>query len=90
MVNSMKYFIAILFISFYANQVSAQKQWTLKECVDYALENNIQIKQSQILLDVSEQDQKASFGNMLPNLNASASHNYFFGRSIDPTTNIIY
>ena len=83
----MKYSFAILFLIICNFEMQAQKQWALKECVEYALENNIQIKQSKISLDVTEQDQRASFGNMLPNLNGSASHNYFFGRSIDPTTN---
>lgn len=83
----MKYIIAIFFFVICTFEMQAQKQWTLKECVDYALENNIQIKQSMLSLQVVEQDKKANFGNMLPNLNGSASHSYFFGRSIDPTTN---
>ena len=31
----------------------AQKKWSLKDCIDYAIENNISIKQSQLDLETS-------------------------------------
>jgi len=40
-------FTAVLF--FGASTVSeAQEEWTLQKCIDYALENNIQIKQQEL------------------------------------------
>lgn len=65
---------------------SAQKVWTLQECVDHALKNNIQIKQSALNLDLADVSKDQSLATMLPSLNAGASHNYYFGRSVDPTT----
>ena len=64
--------------------VSAQenKVWNLKECVDYALENNISIKQSELDKNSAIQDVTAAKWNFAPNLNASASQNYNFGSSI--------
>ncbi|MGB0887493.1 MAG: TolC family protein [Vicingaceae bacterium] len=66
------------------SSVSAQetKIWTLKECVDYALENNISIKQSELDKNSSLEDVKAAKWNFAPNLNASASQNFNFGSSI--------
>jgi outer membrane protein len=65
----------------------AQKAWTLKECIDYALRNNIQIKQNQLNADLSRVKLEQSVASMFPNLNGSASHSYNYGRTIDPFTN---
>lgn len=60
----------------------AAKIWTLQECVNYALENNITVKQAQLDKDISIEDLKAAKWNFAPNLNASASQNFNFGSSI--------
>jgi len=65
----------------------SQKKWTLEECINYALENNIYIKQSKINVETDRINSTQSKLNILPNLNASASHNYNWGRNIDPTSN---
>jgi outer membrane protein len=66
----------------------AQEKWSLQRCVDHSIQNNLQIKQSLLNLDmagIKNVQNKASF---LPSANASATHNYNFGRNIDPVTNI--
>ncbi|CAL2108080.1 outer membrane protein [Tenacibaculum sp. 190524A02b] len=60
----------------------SQKQWTLKECVDYALKNNITIKQNTLNVQLAEKDVAIAKGNFLPNLNASASQGLNFGSFI--------
>ncbi len=65
---------------------SQNKKWTLRACVDYALENNISIKQSELDLRTSEISKKGAIGNFLPSLNASASHSWSIGLGQDPTT----
>jgi outer membrane protein len=64
--------------------VSAQdtKVWNLKECVEFALENNISVKQSELDKNSSLEDVKAAKWNFAPNLNASVSQNFNFGSSI--------
>ena len=66
------------------SSVSAQdtKVWTLIECVDYAVENNISVKQSELDKKISEEDVKTAKWNFAPDLNASASQNFNFGSSI--------
>ena len=59
----------------------SQKKWTLKECVDYALENNITIKQNKLTASLAEKDVAISKGNFLPNLNASSSGRFNSGLS---------
>jgi len=60
----------------------AQKKWSLKECVEHALEHNISVKQSMLDIDLAKQDLVSSKGNFLPTLRASASQNYNFGSFI--------
>ncbi|KAA3642653.1 MAG: TolC family protein [Bacteroidetes bacterium] len=63
------------------------KQWTLEECINHALENNIQIQQSELNLLITNQNLAQSKYGMLPNINGFASHTYNFGQTIDPFTN---
>lgn len=65
---------------------SQQKQWTLEECISHALQNNIQIKQQEIMTEYQVSALEQSKLNILPTLNGSASHNYAFGRALDETT----
>ncbi len=58
------------------------KIWTLQECVSYALENNISVKQAQLDKEISIEDVKSAKWNFAPNLNANASQNFNFGSSI--------
>lgn len=81
-----KSFLAgILFLLFSITSFG-QKVWTMQECVDSALKNNIQIKQSEIATKISEHNQTQSFYNMFPSLNGNGSYSYNRGRSVDPTT----
>ncbi|MEO5602217.1 MAG: TolC family protein, partial [Cyclobacteriaceae bacterium] len=61
--------------------------WTLKECVDYALANNLQVKRSELSVELSDIENKQAKFSMLPSANASASYGYNWGRGIDPVTN---
>ena len=68
--------------------LSQSKKWTLQECVDYALKNNISIKQSELNLKATEIDKNATFYSFLPNLNGSASHSWSIGANTNPVTNV--
>ncbi|MDI1235765.1 MAG: TolC family protein [bacterium] len=70
----------------YTTKVSAQK-FTLKQCIDYAWSNNLDIKQSELNNASANIDVKASKAILLPNLSASAGQNYQFGRTVDRFTN---
>lgn len=78
-------FFSISFLSI--AQEGSTKVWTLEECIQYALENNIQIQQSELTQQMAEQDVIASKYNLLPNLNGFASNIYNYGQTIDPFTN---
>ncbi|MEO6346494.1 MAG: TolC family protein [Aquaticitalea sp.] len=63
------------------------KKWTLKECVEYALENNISVKQSELDLEVTDVEKLTAIGNFLPSLNANAGVSNNTGLSFNPVTN---
>ncbi|CDF77965.1 outer membrane transport/efflux protein [Formosa agariphila KMM 3901] len=63
------------------------KQWTLEECVNYALENNISIKQSELDTDLAGIDKSDAVMNFLPTVNANASYNINTGANVNPATN---
>ena len=52
-------------------QAQENKKWTLKECIDYALEKNIQLQQDKISLQESEVDVKSAKAALFPNLSFS-------------------
>jgi outer membrane protein len=65
----------------------SQKKWTLKECVDRALERNISVQQNKLNLKSAEKDVAIAKGNFLPNLNGNTGGNLNFGSGFDPVTN---
>lgn len=66
---------------------TAQKQWSLQECIDYANKKNIQIQQSELNSQSALNNYQQSYGNFVPTLNGNATHFYNFGQTIDRYTN---
>ena len=62
--------------------VSAQQQWTLRQCIDYAVEHNIQVKQQEVSRMQRELDVNTAKNSRLPDLSASASESFSFGRGL--------
>lgn len=69
------------------NYLNAQENWSLAKCIDYAFENNNQIKQTELQKQITEENVKANKFKTLPNLNAQTSYGFNFGQTIDPFTN---
>ena len=62
---------------------TAQKQqWTLKECIDYALDHNLSIKQRDVNRQQQEVEVSTAKNSRLPDLNATAGENFSFGRGL--------
>ncbi|QDO94957.1 TolC family protein [Formosa sediminum] len=62
------------------------KIWSLEDCITYAIENNITVKDADLDKDISEVNYDKSKSSRLPNLFGSASQNFTNGNSIDPIT----
>ena len=79
--------VALLFVGI---TTSAQtKKWTLQECVDYAIKNNISIQQSELDLETTAIGKKAAIGSFLPSINANASHSWNIGLNQNITTGLL-
>ena len=73
--NQKKYFsLLLLLIGLYSN--GQARKWTLEECVKYALDHNISIRQTELDAQTAAIDKKDAFGSFLPNVSASASHSW--------------
>lgn len=82
--------ISLLFVFLIGLPSEAQtKKWTLKECVDYALQHNITIKQTDLDAQAAAIDKKAALGNFLPTINGSASHSWNIGLNQNITTGLL-
>jgi len=66
--------------------VAAQQAWSLENCLQYAMENNIQIKQSVLNTEYNENLLKQSKLGQIPSLSGSANYSASWGRSLDETT----
>ena len=53
----------------------AQKKWTMQECIDYAMANNISLRKSSLQRISTNEDLLASKAQLLPSLNFSTSQN---------------
>ena len=54
--------------------IHAQKKWTLDECINYAMENNITLKKTKLQQQSAEENVRQSKAALLPTLSASTNH----------------
>ncbi|MEI9809751.1 MAG: TolC family protein [Bacteroidota bacterium] len=71
------------------NIVSGQEKWDLKKSVDYALKNNISVRQADLQSRFSQLTLRQNKAGQFPNLNFDASGGYRLGRSENPTTGVL-
>jgi len=84
----------ILIFSFFVSAQAqtedlANKKWTLEDCVNYAIENNIQVKQSENNIALAEVDKRQAIGNFIPTLNFSSVGAWNSGLTQDPATGVL-
>ncbi len=85
----LKSFCSLVFLSFFLLNITGQnKAWTYSECLDFALENNLSVKNGELNVVRGEVNLKQSKANMLPTFNVGGGYGINWGRSIDPTTNL--
>ncbi len=63
--------------------VKAQKVWSLEECINYALENNLQIKRQELNVQYYKNNANQSYFNALPNANANINQGWSSGQTYD-------
>jgi outer membrane protein len=77
-------FILLLLIN---SVLFAQEKWSLEDCIDYALKNNLDIESRRIASETNKEMLAQSKRNRLPYIDAGTNYNINFGKSVDPNTN---
>jgi len=80
-----KLFIFLLILTSF--KVFSQKIFSIKECVEYSIQNNIQIKQSTLNSELNANSLNQNKNNRYPNLSGNASYGYNWGKAVDAFTN---
>ena len=89
MITTIRYLL-VLFALLFAFNVEAQtKLWTLEECVNYAIQNNITVQQTKLETKTAEINKTAAIGGFLPNISANAAHSWNIGLNQNITTGLL-
>jgi len=81
-------YILFLLLIFCHQESSAQgDKWTLEDCINYAVKNNIGLKRQRLQTETAEVNLLKSKMNLLPSLNLGSDVSIQYGRSIDPISN---
>ncbi len=85
-------FTALLFFVFTLTGFKsyAQEKWSLDSCVNYAIDNNITVKQKVLNVNYRENQHKQSRYDIVPNLNGEVGQGFSFGRSLNVVDNKYY
>ncbi len=86
-----KYILTLLFITCSilarAQKTDTSTLLTLQSCLDIAVKNNLQVKQSNTSAELARIDLRQSKENLLPSIGGNANRTFFQGRGISPVTN---
>ena len=86
----MKFKLTILLLfAAVATTLAQSKKWSLQECVEYAMENNLSVAQFELDLENVKIEKSDAIGNFLPSLNANTTVSERSGLVTNPRTNII-
>ena len=78
-----KYLILVVLVALVRLDILAQpKQWSLRECCDYAVAHSISIKQQQNQCRQQEIQLSTAKNSRLPDLSGSMGQNFSFGRGL--------
>lgn len=81
MEDKMKSFITLIALTV-ALPSAAQEAWSLRRCIDHAIEHNLSIKQQEAARDQSAVELNTARWSRLPNLNGSVGQSFNFGRAL--------
>ena len=63
--------------------ISAQKKWTLDDCINYAIENNLTMRQARLTKKAVQENTKQSKAELFPSLSASTNHTVAYDPWVD-------
>ena len=80
--------LALVFFISLSAQAQEVKKWTLEECVNFAFDNSLSVKRSELTMQGEEVTLKQNQLSRIPTLSANVFNSWRWGRSIDPTSNL--
>jgi len=83
----MKKYIILIAVLLVAGGSFAQQSWSLKDCVEYALKHNIQIKKQEIANEQQKVALNTAKNQRLPNVTGDVRQSFGFGRVVSPAAN---
>ena len=87
MMSKSIFFLLILIFSAGSGIINAQESWTLNDCINYALINNLDIESQSIITEKYKESFNQAKRDRLPNINGGTDYGISFGKSVDPVTN---
>lgn len=85
--QQISFLILLLCIAPITKAQESKEAWSLRECIDFAINHNLSIKQAGNTITQRELRKETTKWSRLPNLNANASQNWNWGRSASPIDN---
>lgn len=82
-------FILVFSIGGFTNLYSQNIRWTLEECIEHAIKNNIQVKQYEIEEKSAYVNQQITYSDFLPNVSGNAQHSWTISDQSNLRTGII-
>jgi outer membrane protein len=79
--------VTIIFSVLFSFQVKSQTVYSLQQCIDSALANNISVRQTDLVMQANQVNLSQSRSNKLPSLSGNIYHGIAQGRSIDRSSN---
>jgi len=81
--------VLLILLVFISGYISAQNvNWTLRQCIDSGIVNNLTIRQSVNTIELNRINLKQSKNNLLPAINGSLSEELSVGRMVNPVTDL--
>lgn len=76
----------VLLLSFGLSKAQTNEKWSLEKCIEYAVKNNLAVKQAQLTGQIAKNESLQSKLNLLPQIDANVSYNFNFGNSLNPVS----
>lgn len=83
---TLKYTCLILILLWINPKANGQNNWTLEQCINHAIQNNITIKQQEVNVTRSQNNVNQALWSQTPSISASGNSSVNFGRSLDYTS----
>lgn len=83
----MKTILSLLLVMAIQFANGQKNSWSLQDCVDAGLENNIGIKIQKLEVKRTQKSRVSMVNELLPSVSLFGSQSYNFGSTIDPSTN---